>query len=217
MGSAQTLGLASQAMACGGTRGRRRRRFSTPRPGRPFLAAALLLGLLSACSGAWTAPSPQGSPAATGGARTGRRAPLSASGAPSSAGVATTPRWPSAADGAPGYLAPGSDPGALPGPVLIADKGNNRLIVVSPQGQVLWQWPQPGDLAPGQTFLVPDDAFFTPDGKHIVATEEDDFVVTEIDIATRKIVWRYGTPGRAGLRARPLDNPDDAMMLPDGT
>ena len=72
--------------------------------------------------------------------------------------------------------------------MLIADKGNNRLVVVNPQGQLLWQWPQPGDLVPGQTFRIPDDAFITPDGKDVIATEEDDFVVTEIDIATRKIV-----------------------------
>jgi DNA-binding beta-propeller fold protein YncE len=105
----------------------------------------------------------------------------------------------------------------LPGPVLIADKGNDRLLVVNAGGQVLWQWPQPGDLAPGQTFRVPDDAFLTPDGKDVVATQEDDFVVTEIDIATRKIVWRYGTPGVAGSAPGRLDNPDDAMALPDGT
>jgi outer membrane protein assembly factor BamB len=101
--------------------------------------------------------------------------------------------------------------------VLIADKGNNRLLVVNPQGQVLGQWPQPGDLAPGQTFRIPDDAFLTPDGKDVIATEEDDFVVTEIDIATRKIVWRYGTPGVHGAGPGRLNNPDDAMKLPDGT
>ena len=100
--------------------------------------------------------------------------------------------------GAPTYLAPGSDPGVLPGPVLIADKLNNRLLIVDPQGHVRWTWPQPGDLAPGQTFVVPDDAFFSPDGRYIIATQEDDFVITVIDIATGKIVWRYGHPGVAG-------------------
>ena len=97
--------------------------------------------------------------------------------------------------GAPTYLAPGSDPSVLPGPVLVADKLNNRLLIVDPQGHVRWTWPQPGDLAPGQTFLVPDDAFFSPDGRYIIATQEDDFVISVIDIATGKIVWRYGHPG----------------------
>jgi DNA-binding beta-propeller fold protein YncE len=105
----------------------------------------------------------------------------------------------------------------LPGPILIADKKNNRLVVVSPLGQVLWQWPQAGDLAPGQTFLIPDDAFITPDGKDVIATEEDNFVITEIDIASRKIVWRYGTPGKHGSGPNQLWNPDDGIMLPDGT
>lgn len=115
-----------------------------------------------------------------------------------------------------GHLAPGSDPSVLPGPVLIADRSNNRLIEVSPAGQVIWQFPRPGDLAPGQTFKVPDDAFFTPDGKQIIATEEDVFAVTLIDVATHQIVWRYGQPGVHGSGPNRLWNPDDAMVLPTG-
>ena len=54
-------------------------------------------------------------------------------------------------------------------------------------------------------------------GKDIIATQEDQFAITEIDIATRKIVWRYGTPGTHGSGPNQLWNPDDAMTLPDGT
>ena len=104
----------------------------------------------------------------------------------------------------------------LPGDVLIADKDNNRLLIVDPQGRVRWQFPRPGDLAAGQSFKVPDDAFFTPDGRRIVATEEDDQVVSVIDVATRRIVFRYGRPGRPGSAPGYLHNPDDALMLPDG-
>jgi DNA-binding beta-propeller fold protein YncE len=118
--------------------------------------------------------------------------------------------------GDPSGLRAGSDPSALPGPILVADRGNNRLIEVDPQGHVIWEFPRTGDLAAGETFRVPDDAFFTPDGKQIVATQEDDFVVTLIDIATHKIVWRYGTPGTSGAGANQLWNPDDAIMLRDG-
>ena len=116
-----------------------------------------------------------------------------------------------------GNLAPGSDPSVLPGPLLIADEGNNRLVEVDPRGNVVWEFPRPGDLAPGQTFKVPDDAFFTADGKQIVATEEDNFVVSVIDVARHRIVWRYGTPGVSGSGPNHLANPDDAMMLSDGT
>jgi len=114
------------------------------------------------------------------------------------------------------HLAPGSDPAALPGDVLIADHKNNRLLIVDPQGRVRWRFPQPGDLAKGQTFPVPDDAFFTPDGKQIVATEEDASVISVIDIATRRIVYRYGVPWHPGSSANHVSNPDDAMMLPSG-
>ncbi len=172
------------------------------------LGSALLLAL-AACSGGAQASPAHGSSTAPSHAST--PSPTQAL----SAGAGTWP--PANATGAPGYLAQGSDPSVLPGPVLIADKGNNRLLVVSPQGQVLWQWPQPGDLAPKQTFLIPDDAFLTPDGKDVIATEEDDFVVTEIDLVTRKIVWRYGTPGVHGSGPNQLWNPDDAMKLPDGS
>jgi DNA-binding beta-propeller fold protein YncE len=123
---------------------------------------------------------------------------------------------PAVAPGAPSYLAPGSDPSVLPGPILIADKLNNRLIIVDPEGHIRWVWPRPGDLAPGQSFLIPDDAFFSPDGRYIIATQEDDFVITVIDIASGKIAWRYGHPGVSGSNPGYLWNPDDAMILRNG-
>ena len=116
----------------------------------------------------------------------------------------------------PGYLQPGSDPAVLPGPLLIADKANSRLLIVDPQGRIRWQFPRPGDLPVGQTFSIPDDAFFTPDGREVVATAEDDSVIWVIDIATHRIVYHFGHPGIAGVSAGYLHNPDDAMMLPDG-
>ncbi len=56
-----------------------------------------------------------------------------------------------------GRLQPGSNPSVLPGPVLIADRGNDRLVLVDPEGRVLWTFPEPGDLAPGEPSKVPDD------------------------------------------------------------
>ncbi len=120
------------------------------------------------------------------------------------------------ASGGASYLAGGSDPSVLPGPIVIADRGNNRLLEIDAHGRTLWEFPRPGDLAPGQTFKVPDDVFFTPDGTQMIATQEDDFVVTVIDVATHKIVWRYGTPGTYGPGPNRLWNPDDAIMLHDG-
>ncbi|HKC76911.1 MAG TPA: hypothetical protein VKB70_00855, partial [Gaiellaceae bacterium] len=45
------------------------------------------------------------------------------------------------------HLAPGSDPSVLPGDVLIADRSNNRLLVVDPRGRIVWRFPQPGNAS----------------------------------------------------------------------
>jgi len=100
--------------------------------------------------------------------------------------------------------------------VLIADHLNNRLVIIDPQGRIRWVFPRPGDLARGQTFLVPDDAFFSPDGRYIVATQEEDQVISVIDVAKHKIVYRYGKPGTRGSAPNMVSNPDDAMLLPGG-
>jgi len=115
----------------------------------------------------------------------------------------------------PNLLA-GSDPSVLPADVLIADRSNSRLLIVDPTGRVVWQFPRPGDLRPGQTFKIPDDAFFSPDGREILATQEDDQVISLIDVRTHRIVWQYGTPGAPGMGPNHVWNPDDAMVLPNG-
>jgi DNA-binding beta-propeller fold protein YncE len=129
-------------------------------------------------------------------------------------GAAAEP-WLAPAAG-PGRLAPGSDPSALSADVLIADHHNNRLLIVDPEGRIRWEFPRPGDLAPGQTFWQPDDAFFSPDGKYIVVTQEDNYVISVISLATSKIVYRYGVPGVPGAGPDHLFNPDDAMSTPAG-
>jgi DNA-binding beta-propeller fold protein YncE len=115
-----------------------------------------------------------------------------------------------------GHLAPHSDPSVLPGDILIADDWSNRLLIVDPQGRVRWQFPRPGDLAPGQHFMLPDDAFFSPNGRDIIATEEEYSTVSVISIARHKIIYRYGTPGVPGSGPNFVSNPDDAMMMPGG-
>jgi outer membrane protein assembly factor BamB len=104
----------------------------------------------------------------------------------------------------------------MPGPALITDENNDRLLIIDRSGRTLWQFPGPGDLAAGQTFKTPDDAYFTPDGKQIIATQEDEHVIRVIDIATRKIVYSYGTPGVPGAGPNQLNKPESALMLPSG-
>ena len=142
--------------------------------------------------------------------------PGGAAGDPPSAGqILTSAPWLSPPHGK-GHLAPHSNPSVLPGDILIADDWNNRLLIVDPQGRVRWRFPRPGDLARGQNFQLPDDAFFSPDGRYVIATEEEDSVVSVISIAKHKIVYRYGTPGVPGSSSNHVSNPDDAMMMPGG-
>jgi DNA-binding beta-propeller fold protein YncE len=115
-----------------------------------------------------------------------------------------------------GSLRAGSDPGVLPGPVLIADRDNNRLLEISPNGKILWRFPEHGELAPGQSFELPDDAFYSPNGHEVVVTQEDDFVISVVDVTHPGIAFRYGHPGEPGSEPGYLHNPDDAMLTPGG-
>jgi DNA-binding beta-propeller fold protein YncE len=141
------------------------------------------------------------------GHRGGARAPNLSPGSQSSSRALARPS---------GNLVPGSDPSVLPGPVLIADRDNNRLLEVAPTGQVLWRFPSKGSLSGGETFLVPDDAFYSPDGRRVIVTEEDDFVISVIDLARQRIVYRYGHPGVPGSEPGYVHNPDDALLTPAG-
>jgi outer membrane protein assembly factor BamB len=111
------------------------------------------------------------------------------------------------------HLLRGSNPSVLAADVLIADRSNDRLLVVDPQGRIVWRYPAAG----GQSLPLPDDAFFSPDGRRIVVTEEDVDAISIVDIASRRIAWRYGAIDSPGSSANRLAHPDDAMMLPDGS
>lgn len=113
-------------------------------------------------------------------------------------------------------LRAGSDPAVLPGAIMIADEGNNRLVVVDPQGRVRWIFPQKGDLKAGQVFRTPDDVFFSADGRSIIVTESENQMVSIIDIATKKVTFQYGHSMRESSKKGFLANPDDAIMLKDG-
>ena len=65
----------------------------------------------------------------------------------------------------------------------------------------------------GRSLPLPDDAFFSPNGRQIVVTEEDVDAVSVVDVASRRIVWRYGAVGVPGSSREPARAPrrrDDA-------
>lgn len=98
----------------------------------------------------------------------------------------------------------------LPGDLLIADSHNNRILLVTPDKQVVWQFPPPGQPSP---LYDDDDVFFGPHFDEIITNEEDNNTIAIINFKTRQIVWRYGHAGKAGQAPGYLNTPDDAFLF----
>jgi hypothetical protein len=105
----------------------------------------------------------------------------------------------------------------LPGYLLIADRGNNRILVIDPQGHVVWRYPSASDLAAGRRLHFNDDTFVEPGGQALIANEEDNDAIVSINIATHRLEYLFGHPGVAGGGRVLLNYPDDAYMLADGS
>ncbi len=107
-------------------------------------------------------------------------------------------------------------PGPIPGYLLIADRGNDRMLLVNSRKDVLWTYPRPG-TQPAQPFNFDDDTFFTPGWHSIISNQEEQQTIQVISFPGRQILWSYGTPNVKGSSPGLLHTPDDAYMLPDGT
>jgi outer membrane protein assembly factor BamB len=88
------------------------------------------------------------------------------------------------------------------GTLLIADRGNDRLIAINTQRAITWQYPSATMPPPPGGFYFPDDAFFIRGGTGIISNQEDNHTIVEI-----------GYPSAPGY----LDQPDDAYLLKSGT
>src|SRR5438874_3072457 len=64
-------------------------------------------------------------------------------------------------------------PGPLQGGLLIADRGNDRIILVDPRRQTLWRFPTSQDRQLGRRLVYDDDTFVEPGGKALVTNEEE--------------------------------------------
>ena len=95
----------------------------------------------------------------------------------------------------------------VPGYVLIADRNNNRVLLVSPSKQVVWR---------DSSLRGPDDAFFTPGYRTVITNEEFNDTLVELSLRGHRRVWTYGHSGVAGSSPGYLNTPDDAYRLPSG-
>ena len=102
------------------------------------------------------------------------------------------------------------------GRLLIADRGNDRLLLVDAGRHVLWRYPSAGAPAPPGGFYYPDDAFFIRHGTAIISNQEGNDTIVEIAFPSGRVQWRYGHPRVAGSSPGYLNQPDDAYLLRDG-
>ena len=79
------------------------------------------------------------------------------------------------------------------GRLLIADRGNNRLLVVDARKRVLWRYPGPRQPPKGG-FYFPDDAFFTRRGRGIISNEEENETIVELDYPSGRLPAHSGIP-----------------------
>jgi DNA-binding beta-propeller fold protein YncE len=100
----------------------------------------------------------------------------------------------------------------LPYPIVIADRRNNRLIEVTPDKRIVWEFPSP-DL---KVYRGNEDVNFSPDGRSLAVSEEDNYDVHIVDYESRRLTWTYGVPDTRGSGDGLLNYPDDAHLLADG-
>ena len=102
------------------------------------------------------------------------------------------------------------------GTLLIADRGNDRLVAIDPARNVTWQYPSTTTPPPPGGFYFPDDAFFIRGGTGIITNQEDNDTIVEIGYPSGKLLFQYGHPGAPGATSGYLNQPDDAYLLKSG-
>ena len=102
------------------------------------------------------------------------------------------------------------------GLLLIADRGNNRLLVMNAHKHIVWRYPSPILPAPPSPLYFPDDAFWVHHGHAIIVNEEENNTAIEIAYPSGRTLWTYGHPRVAGSSPGYLHQPDDLYPYPGG-
>ena len=109
----------------------------------------------------------------------------------------------------------GTPPGADPSCLKTAGCPDNRVILVNPDGHIVWQYGKAGVTGSGFNRLnTPVQATFLPSG-NILITDQANERVIEVNRA-HHIVWQYGKTGVTGSGANELSNPNSAELLANG-
>jgi hypothetical protein len=108
-----------------------------------------------------------------------------------------------------------SPPGPIPGYLLIADRGNNRMLLVDSAKRIYWTYPKTG-TSPAMAFRYDDDTFFGPRFDRVISNQEDQHTIQIVSFPAGRVLWRYGHVNVRGSAPGYLNTPDDAYLLPSG-
>src|SRR5260370_13895121 len=93
---------------------------------------------------------------------------------------------------------------------------DNRVILVDPGGNIVWQYGQFGVTGFGPNQLnTPVQNTFLPSG-HVLITDQGNERIIEVRPADNAIVWQYGENGVVGIGPNQLNNPNAAELLANG-
>ena len=93
---------------------------------------------------------------------------------------------------------------------------DNRVLLVDRDGNIAWQYGQFGVAGGGPNQLnVPVQNTWLPN-RHVLITDQANERIIEVDVATKGIVWQYGTTGVSGNGPNQLFNPNCAELLENG-
>jgi outer membrane protein assembly factor BamB len=92
---------------------------------------------------------------------------------------------------------------------------DNRVMLVNPEGHIVWQYGQAGVTGSGFNQLnTPVQNTWLPSG-HVLITDQLNERVIEVT-REKKIVWQYGQTGVSGDGFDQLNNPNSAELLENG-
>jgi hypothetical protein len=103
------------------------------------------------------------------------------------------------------------------GQLLIADRGNDRVVLVNADHQIVWESPSSGDGGELSPIAGVSDVMFARGATAILATSATQDTIAEISYPGGTAVWTYGRADRAGSGLGFLNEPRDAFRRTDGS
>jgi outer membrane protein assembly factor BamB len=112
--------------------------------------------------------------------------------------------------------APGAGSPYFGDKLLVADRGNDRLLLMDAAMNIDWTYPNATTPPDADGFYFPDDAFFAKHGSVIISNQEENETIVQIAYPSGQIIWSYGHPKVSGTAPGYLHEPDDAYLLRNG-